>query len=91
MEPSIDDWSDVWQRIVHEALRRGFGVEDIAVILRRRRMRHATVKAVRAEVSLLRAEGRLMEVLGIKNGSVRAAQGGQNLQRHGPSEEGHQG
>ena len=63
------------QLFATQALRRGFGVEDIAVILRRRRMRHATVKAVRAEVSLLRAEGKLMEVLGIKDGTVRTAQG----------------
>ncbi len=75
MEPCTEEWDEVWRRVVHDALRRGFGVEDIAVILRRRRMRHATVKAVRAEVSLLRAEGKLMEVLGIKDGTVRTAQG----------------
>lgn len=90
MEPSTEDWREVWRRVVHDALHRGFGVEDIAVILRRRRMRHATVKAVRAEVSLLRAEGRLTEVMGVSSGPIRTAQGDQDHQRREPPEEGDQ-
>lgn len=52
--------SDGWQRRVADLLREGFGVEDIAI-----RMKCSTAD-VRREVEILRNEGRLRDVLGLK-------------------------
>lgn len=46
-----------WQQKVRSLLRQGYGVEDIAV------MHKCDVAAVRAEVSILRQEGRLAEIV----------------------------
>jgi hypothetical protein len=46
-----------WQQKVRFLRRRGYGVEDIAV------MHKCDVAAVRAEVSILRQEGRLAEIV----------------------------
>ncbi len=52
--------SDGWQSRVASLLRDGFGVEDIAI-----RMKCSTAD-VRREVEILRNEGRLRDVLGLK-------------------------
>ena len=49
-----------WQTTVRNLLRDGLGVEDIAVKL------ECEVAAVRREVKILRDEGRLMGVLGVR-------------------------
>ena len=46
-----------WSWRVQDLLRAGFGVEDIALALR------CDVRFVRAEVQILREQGRLVEVL----------------------------
>lgn len=52
--------SDGWQSRVASLLRDGFGVEDIAI-----RMKCSTAD-VRREVEILRSEGRLRDILGLK-------------------------
>lgn len=48
-----------WNESVHDLLRQGFGVEDIAIRI------GCTAERVRREVNNLRQTGRLREVLGL--------------------------
>ena len=51
--------NDAWQRRVADLLREGFGVEDIAIRLK------CSADDVRREVTILRNEGWLRDVLGL--------------------------
>ncbi len=48
-----------WNESVHDLLRQGFGVEDIAIRI------GCTAERVRREVNNLRQTGRLRDVLGL--------------------------
>lgn len=52
--------SDGWQSRVASLLRDGFGVEDIAIRMK------CDAYDVRREVEILRSEGRLRDILGLK-------------------------
>lgn len=54
-----------WQMLVHGMLRAGFGVEDIALRATKRGLR-TTADQVRNEITILRNEGRLLEVLRLR-------------------------
>jgi len=49
--------NDAWQTWVRELLAQGFGVEDIAIKTK------SAVEHVRREVSILRQEGRLRDIV----------------------------
>lgn len=54
-----------WQMLVHGMLRAGFGTEDIAVRVNDMG-RYTTADQVRNEITILRNEGRLLEVLRLR-------------------------
>lgn len=59
--------NDQWQVLVHGMLGAGLGVEDIALRVRHMGLR-TTADQVRNEITILRNEGRLLEVLQLNGG-----------------------
>jgi len=59
--------NEFWMGMVHRMLGVGLGVEDVAVRATRCGLR-TTADQVRNEITILRNEGRLLEVLRLKGG-----------------------
>jgi len=57
--------NDQWQMLVHGMLGAGLGAEDIALRVRHMGLR-TTADQVRNEITILRNEGRLLEVLRLR-------------------------